>query len=141
CDSLARLMSHQAALGSLDSDSAASSGVALRLPEVGDGLFGFRLRSELGRGAFARVFLAEQGDLAGRPVVLKVSAIEGSEPQTLAQLQHTHIVPIYSLHEDARAGLRARCMPCFGGARQSGTLPALWLKGEGPTHGDGIGSG
>jgi len=42
-----------------------------------------RLRRELGRGAFARVFLAEQTDLAGRPVVLKVSAMEGSEPQTL----------------------------------------------------------
>ena len=45
-----------------------------------------------------------------RPVVLKVSAIEGSEPQTLAQLQHTNIVPIYSVHEDAQAGLR--CVAC-----------------------------
>ena len=30
------------------------------LPRVGERLFGFHLRAELGRGAFARVFLAEQ---------------------------------------------------------------------------------
>ena len=34
-----------------------------------------------------------------------ISAIEGDEPQTLAQLQHTSIVPIYSVHEDQNAGL------------------------------------
>ena len=34
-------------------------------------------------------------------------SFQGNEPQTLAQLQHTHIVPIYSLHEDIRAGMRA----------------------------------
>jgi serine/threonine protein kinase/lipoprotein NlpI len=94
----------------------ASEAETTRLPELGDCLFGFRLRRELGRGAFARVYEAEQIDLAGRPVVLKVSRIEGTEPQTLAQLQHTHIVPIFSLHEDAAAGLRAVCMPYFGGA-------------------------
>src|SRR5262245_3555353 len=68
--------------------------------------FGFRLRAELGRGAFARVFLAEQVDLAGRYVVLKISTSEGKEPQTLAQMQHTHIVPIFSTHEDRSTGLR-----------------------------------
>ena len=41
-------------------------------------------RQELGQGSFARVFLAEQADLAGRPVVLKISSIQGDEPQTLA---------------------------------------------------------
>jgi serine/threonine protein kinase/tetratricopeptide (TPR) repeat protein len=107
-----------------------------RLPEVGDSRFGFRLRYPLGRGAFARVFLAEQSDLAGRPVVLKVSAIEGSEPQTLAQLQHTNIVPIYSVHEDPRAGLRAVCMPYFGGASLSSVLQQLWSEDPPPTQGD-----
>jgi serine/threonine protein kinase/Flp pilus assembly protein TadD len=96
----------------------------------GDQLFGFRLSRELGRGAFACVFLAEQADLAGRPVVLKVSGIAGNEPQTLAQLQHTHIVPIHSVHEDARTGLRAVCMPYFGGASLSRVLRALWAGGR-----------
>src|SRR5437660_10768226 len=92
------------------------------LPSPGDRIFHFRLGRELGRGAFARVFLAEQADLANRRVVLKCSSIEGAEPQTLAQLQHTNIVPIYSVHEDREAGLRAVCMPYFGGASLSQVL-------------------
>ncbi len=70
------------------------SGPPLALPSVGDELFGFRLRQELGSGAFGRVFLAEQANLAGRLVVLKTSDTNGDEPQTLAQLQHTHTCPI-----------------------------------------------
>jgi eukaryotic-like serine/threonine-protein kinase len=101
------------------------SAVSTRLPSVHEELFGFRLLHELGHGAFARVFLAEQADLAGRPVVLKVSGIVGNEPQTLAQLQHAHIVPIHSLHEDKKAGLRAVCMPYFGGATLSQVLHTL----------------
>ena len=55
---------------------------------------------------------SRQGDLADRPVALKVSAELFGEPQALAQLQHTHIVPIYSTHRVGR--LRAVCMPYFG---------------------------
>jgi serine/threonine protein kinase/Flp pilus assembly protein TadD len=109
---------------------------APQLPGPGDAVFGFRLRHELGRGAFARVFLADQADLAGRPVVLKVSAIDGDEPQTLAQLQHTHIVPIYSVHEDAALGLRAVCMPFFGGASLSQVLERLWAETPRPARGE-----
>ena len=107
----------------------------LRLPAEGEEFFGFRLREKLGRGAFASVFLAEQTDLAGRPVVLKVSAIEGSEHHTLARLQHTNIVPIFSVHEDQSAGLRAVCMPYFGGATLSQILEQLWTKTTRPTSG------
>ncbi len=102
--------------------AARSSGPRFALPEVGDTLFGFRLIHELGRGSFARVFLAAQEDLASRPVVLKISNLEGDEPQTMAMLQHTHIVPIHSVHEDKQAGLRAVCMPYFGGASLSAVL-------------------
>src|SRR5438105_15786713 len=73
------------------------------MPRAGDTFLGFHLVEELGRGTFARVFLARQGDLADRPVVLKVSAGDSpgpiqrqTESQTLAQLQHTNIVPIFS---------------------------------------------
>jgi serine/threonine protein kinase/Tfp pilus assembly protein PilF len=82
------------------------------LPEPGGDFAGFRLIAELGRGAFGRVFLARQAALYGRPVALKVAPDVGSESQALAQLQHTHIVPIYSVH---RAGpLQAVCMPYAG---------------------------
>jgi serine/threonine protein kinase/Flp pilus assembly protein TadD len=134
-DSLAALVRQHAILRSLRGTHGSST-TTLALPSVGDELFGFRLRRELGRGAFARVFLAEQADLAGRPVVLKVSAADGEEPQTLAQLQHTHIVPIYSVHENAEAGLRAVCMPYFGGASLSSVLRAVFAEGEPVTRGE-----
>jgi len=135
-DSLRSLFRQHSVWKSLDGgDPSRGSSTRLALPSVGDELFDFRLRQELGRGAFARVFLAEQAGLADRPVVLKVSAIDGDEPQTLAQLQHTNIVPIYSVHEDARAGLRAVCMPYFGGESLSKILRALWTLDEPPCRG------
>jgi serine/threonine protein kinase/tetratricopeptide (TPR) repeat protein len=90
------------------------------MPKVGDDFLGFRLIGELGRGAFGRVFLARQAALARRPVALKVAPDVGDESQTLAQLQHTHIVPIYSVH---RAGpLQAVCMPWVGGVTVADVL-------------------
>ncbi len=133
-ESLAHLVSRQDFLHS----AGAESGVArshLRLPDVGDEVFGFRLRAELGKGAFARVFLAEQAALGGRAVAVKISAIEGGEPQTLAQMQHTHIVPIYAVHEDPRSGLRAVCMPYFGGASLARVSAELWAGAAPPTTG------
>ena len=131
---LGALVRHQDLLQSL-SGSKQRPDRLLRLPAEGEELFGFRLRQPLGRGAFARVYLAEQPDLGGRPVVLKVSAAEGSEHHTLARLQHTNIVPIFSVHEDDRAGLRAVCMPYFGGGTLSGILEQLWTKTTRPTLG------
>jgi serine/threonine protein kinase/Flp pilus assembly protein TadD len=133
-DSLAALVRQHAVLRSLRATHGSSTST-LALPAVGDELFGFQLRQELGRGAFARVFLAEQANLAGRPVVLKVSGIDGNEPQTLGQLQHTNIVPIYSVHEDTQAGLRAVCMPYFGGASMSQVLRALYADTDMPKSG------
>ncbi len=91
-------------------------------PKPGDLIGGFRLISELGRGAFARVYLAEQIELGDRPVALKVSRAEGEEPQMLARLQHTHIVPIHSVHDDPESGLRLLCMPYLGGANLAQVL-------------------
>ena len=99
----------------LSASRAESSWTELRpplFPQCGDRLLGFHLIAELGRGAFGRVYLATQDDLAGRLVALKVSPEAQAESQHLAQLQHTHIVPVYSIH---RAGsLQAVCMPFFG---------------------------
>jgi eukaryotic-like serine/threonine-protein kinase len=131
--SLASLLSRVAVLHS--GSGSASSPVGPGLPDVGTEIFGFRLRAALGAGAFARVFLADQLNLAARPVVLKVSGLDGHEPQTLAQMQHTHIVPIHSVHEDAKAGLRAVCMPYFGGASLAAVLQAVWKQLGAPTRG------
>ena len=136
-DSLGSLFRRQDFLRSVTSVTDPMSPI-LALPKIGDELFGFRLRHQLGQGAFARVFLAEQIELAGRQVALKTSDLCGTEPQTLAQLQHTNIVPIYSVHEDASAGIRAVCMPYFGGAALSQILRAVWEKSEHPQHGSEI---
>ncbi len=53
---------------------------------------------ELGRGAAGRVYLASQGELAKRLVALKITNEPNFEPLQLAQLQHSNIVPIYSVH-------------------------------------------
>ncbi|HLJ94359.1 MAG TPA: protein kinase [Gemmataceae bacterium] len=133
-DSVAGLFHYHDFLRSVTGTSDCS-GPPLALPSVGDEIFGFRLRHELGSGAFGRVFLAEEAELAGRLVVVKTSDTNGDEPQTMAQLQHTHIVPIHSVHEDTQAGLRAVCMPYFGGASLSRVLQRLWCERTAPTRG------
>ncbi|AMV37196.1 serine/threonine-protein kinase [Planctomyces sp. SH-PL62] len=85
-----------------------------RFPEAGDAIAGFQLVEELGRGSFARVFLARETQLADRLVALKLSLRGSREPQTLARLQHTHIVPVHSHRVDSATGLHLLCMPYFG---------------------------
>ncbi len=93
-------------------DGAGTGGGAF--PEAGQTIGGFFLVEELGRGAFARVFLARERQLADRPVALKVTRRGSHEPQTLARLQHTHIVPVHSHRIDAATGFHLLCMPYFG---------------------------
>lgn len=61
---------------------------------VGDTVDDFDLKAQLGEGAFAKVFLAYQRSMQ-RLVALKISADTGAEPQTLAQLNHPHIVRVF----------------------------------------------
>ncbi len=105
------------------------------LPAAGSDLFGFRILADLGRGAFGRVYLAQQSDLASRFVALKISTNLFGESQALAQLQHTNIVPIYSIHRTAL--YQAVCMPYFGSTtiadllkhwRQRESLPETGLE-------------
>jgi serine/threonine protein kinase/Tfp pilus assembly protein PilF len=94
------------------------------LPRPGDELAGFRIVLELGRGAFARVYLAEEVNLGQRLVAIKVSRPDGDEPRIMARLQHTHIVPVHSVCDDPVSGLRVLCMPYFGGANLAQVLEA-----------------
>jgi eukaryotic-like serine/threonine-protein kinase len=103
--------------------------------QSGDIFLGFKLVRELGRGAFARVFLAEQADLADRPVALKVSALLPGEVRTLARLQHTNIVPVFSVHRSGR--FQAVCMPFVGGATLASVL-AECTKANRPLSGRAI---
>jgi serine/threonine protein kinase/Tfp pilus assembly protein PilF len=120
-----------------DPASARAFARALReLPRVGQKFAGFHLSAELGRGAFGRVFLARQGELADRPVALKISADVRGESRTLAQLQHTNIVPIYSIHH--AGALHAVCMPYLGSVTLADVLRGLRRQASIPTTGKGL---
>lgn len=105
-------------------------------PKVGDEFLGFQLIGELGRGAFGIVYLAEQEGLANRTVALKVSKNLFGESQTLAQLQHTNIVPIYSVH--AEPPFQAVCMPYFGRTTLADVLKVLRGNATLPESGLGL---
>jgi serine/threonine protein kinase/Tfp pilus assembly protein PilF len=117
-----------------------------QFPEQGEVLGDFRMIAELGRGAVGRVFLAAQLSLNGRAVVLKLSpctapstspllpakepVVEG-EHLSLARLQHTYIVPLYSAQDYPERNVRALCMPYFGGVTLDRILEKLRDK---PLH-------
>ena len=64
-------------------------------PAPGERLDDFDLLRELGTGSFGRVFLARQRSL-DRLVALKVTTDRGHEARTLARLEHTNIVQVFS---------------------------------------------
>ncbi len=80
----------------------------------GDQLDDFDLLALLGEGQFAKVFLARQRSMQ-RLVALKVSACRGAEAQTLAQLDHPHIVRVYDQRVVAARGLLLVYMPYLAG--------------------------
>ncbi|WP_372440720.1 serine/threonine-protein kinase [Nocardia acididurans] len=74
--------------------STPDTGTLLDRIEIGQRIDDFDLLTSLGSGAFARVFLARQRSLQ-RLVAVKISADHGTEPQTLAQLDHDYIVRVF----------------------------------------------
>jgi serine/threonine protein kinase/Tfp pilus assembly protein PilF len=103
--------------------------VAADFPSPGDELLDFTLVAALGEGSFSRVFLAEQHGLAKRLVVLKVTRQLCLEADLLARLQHTNIVPIYSVHRVD--GLQLVCMPYWGCCTLADALATLF-RGDTP---------
>lgn len=104
------------------------------VPEAGSEFLGFWLVEELGSGPAARVFVARQGDTAGRPVVLKVGFGLFAETRPVEHLHHTNIVPIYSLHQSGR--VQAVCMPYFGGTTLDRVVAELRTRAIRPQSGD-----
>ena len=103
------------------------------MPEVGADFLGFQLVGELGSGAFGRVFLSRQGELADRLVVLKIVPHMFGESRTLARLQHAHIVPIYSVHQTEV--FQAVCMPFLGTTTLADILKDLRARSALPGSG------
>ncbi len=98
----------------------------VELPDVGDSIGPYSLRRQLGRGSFARVYLATQTDLEDRLVVIKVSTRATREPWLLARVRHAHIVEIFSHAMVDDGAFQLICMPFWGGA----TLAAVLATGR-----------
>jgi serine/threonine protein kinase/Flp pilus assembly protein TadD len=112
--------------------------LAPRFPSAGEAVGDFHLLAELGRGAHGRVFLATQSALADRPVVLKMQPRSSGEHLSLARLQHTHIVPLHSVHDYPALGLQALCLPYFGGVTLARLLDHLRERPPGKRTGSDI---
>ncbi|HQR05508.1 MAG TPA: protein kinase [Gemmatales bacterium] len=108
-------------------------GTAQKLPHVGSHFLDFILEAELGQGAFGKVYLARQISLAKRQVALKITARKQHEPQTLARLRHTNIMPIYSVHN--AGSCQAICMPFLGRTTLADILLALRQEARMPVSG------
>lgn len=109
-DELARLLGE-------DGQVQSTSLLATRAPkgvEPGDQIEDFDLLALLGEGQFAKVFLARQKSMQ-RLVALKVSASRGAEAQTLAQLDHPHIVRVYDQRVVPARDLLLVYMPYLAG--------------------------
>jgi serine/threonine protein kinase len=85
-------------------------------PQPGNALGDLTLLRELGRGSFARVFLATEASAGDRPVVVKVSFGGQAEAHTLGRLTHRNIVPILWGRHDPATALTLVCMPYLGSA-------------------------
>ncbi|RDI55442.1 serine/threonine-protein kinase [Nocardia mexicana] len=84
----------------------------------------FDLLLPLGQGAFARVFLARQRSMS-RLVAVKISHDRGTEPQTLAQLDHDHIVRVFDQRQITDQHLKLMYMQYIPGGTLLGVLRML----------------
>lgn len=92
----------------------------------------FEVLDVLGRGAFGVVYLAKQLSL-DRQVALKVTTSLGSEGRKMAQLEHEHIVQVFSETVDAAGRQQLLCMQYVPGPTLQAVLeelhaadPATW---------------
>ncbi len=107
-----------------DQRDAMENSVAMAWPELGEQFLDFLILEELGRGAFARVYLAEEGMLGGRRVAVKVSSFGAMEAETMGKLEHPNIVPVHSVQEDMDTDMTAIVMSFLGRATFCDVLDA-----------------
>lgn len=105
--------------------------------EVGQRLDDFDLLVELGSGVFARVFLARQRSLQ-RLVAVKISANSGTEPQTLAQLDHDYIVRVFDQRILRDRHWRLLYMQYLPGGTLLELLEAIRRGGQPPESGQAL---
>lgn len=106
--------------------------------QIGGRLGDFELGEMIGRGGMGIVYAAKQCSL-DRPVAVKVLPLSAAlqplqlrrfllEAKAVAQLQHPHIVPIYSVGEDL--GFHYHAMQLIDGYSLDKDKPARFWKGD-----------
>ncbi|MFC9514727.1 protein kinase [Nocardiaceae bacterium NPDC056970] len=106
---------------------------ALDQVDVGDRIDDFDLLTGLGRGSFARVFLARQRSMQ-RLVAVKISHDHGTEPQTLAQLDHDYIVRVFDQRQLADRELKLLYMQYVPGGTLLDVLRQVREHPADPEH-------
>lgn len=97
----------------------------------------FDLLAKLGSGSFATVFLARQNSMQ-RLVALKISADQGVEGQTLAQLDHPHIVRVYDQRVVGEPPVRLMYMQYIAGSSLKDVFKKMKAGGQARTGGQFI---
>jgi serine/threonine protein kinase len=100
----------------------------------------FELRVELGRGAFGRVFLADQRGL-NRRVALKVSLgreMTAEEGKALGGLEHDHIVKVYSAFAPPGTNWHCLCLQYVPGADLRTVIARLHRPGAPAPSGQAV---
>jgi serine/threonine protein kinase len=102
-------------------------------PAPGTAFGDFTLQRELGRGAFARVYLATEASAGGRLVALKLSREPGSEARTLGVLSHPNVVPVLWARPDpGPEGFALLVMPFLGAATLHDLLDRAYPRAQAP---------
>lgn len=116
---------------------ATSAGLKLAPPpdvSCGTQLDDFLIIQQLGKGAFATVYLAQQISMQ-RLVALKISRGTGSESQALAQFDHTNIVRVYDQREVGDDQIHLLYMQFHPGGTLADVVKQVRIEGNSQTGG------
>lgn len=102
--------------------------------QPGESVGDFDLLVRLGQGAFATVFLARQRSMQ-RLLAVKISSDHGSEPQTLAQLDHENIIRVYDQLIVPDRQLRLMYMQYAAGGTLATIIERMSSLAPGDRHG------
>ncbi len=88
----------------------------------------WHIRRLIGRGGFARVYLADEPKVGNRPVALKLTTRVGHECDLVGRLNHPNICQILSVRDDDPSGVTAIAMPYHGEATLHDLLETTWHR-------------
>lgn len=107
-------------------------------PSAGDQLGRFKIIDALGRGGFARVYLASEPAAGDRWLVLKASRQQAGEANILGKLEHPNIVKLHFVEQDPRTRLSLVGMPYCGEATLDDVVSKINEDGRLPAHASAV---